>query len=221
MALRTNRLTAVLATVLLPMAAWAAVHVAEPDTVPLSEAPIMSLDSLTMSTDSLQAPDEETLTASRIASNAVIAGTWKYDGPSVDARGSNFVSRLGKHIAKSKLKKGLKKAFNKLKLKKNLTSFTLTREGRWNITLLGKSLGGKYEYDATTERLVLHGLLVKIEGQTYREGDHLHMLFEADKLLTLMRLLGMVIHADVLKSLSKLSSNYYDVKVGFDFKPLR
>ncbi|MBO4813910.1 MAG: DUF4923 family protein [Muribaculaceae bacterium] len=217
-----NRLISLLVLLaMIPAARAAATPMTEPDTVPLSEAPIVSLDSLTMSTDSLQAPDEEMLTASRMAANAVIAGTWKFDGPSVDARGSNFVSRLGKPIAKSKLKKGLKKAYDKLKLKKRWTSFVLTREGRWSITLLGKSIGGRYDYDPATEQLVLHGTLLKIEGQAYREGEHLHMQFEADKFLTLMRLLGKLIHADVLKSLAKLSNNYYDVKVGFDFKQVR
>ena len=198
--------------------AKAVVPAAEPDTVPLSEAPIMNYDSLQMRTDSLQALPDDALTPSRIAANATIAGTWKINGPSVDARGSSFVSRLGKPIAKSKLKKGLKKAYDKLKLKKRWTSFVLTREGRWSITLLNKSIGGSYDYDPATERLVLHGLLVKIEGQAYREGDHLHVQFEADKFLTMMRLLGKLIHADVLKSLAKLSNNYHDVKVGFDFK---
>ena len=218
MTLTTNRLTTVLVAVLLPVAAWAAGLVAEPDTVPLSEAPLMVAGSMQVRIDSLEAPSEEALMAAHMAANAAIAGTWKFNGPSVDARGSSFVSRLGKPIAKSKLKKGLKKAYDKLKLKKRWTSFVLTREGRWSITLLGKSIGGSYDYYPTTEQLVLHGMLVKIEGQAYREGDHLHVQFEADKFLSLMRLLGKLIHADVLKSLAKLSNNYHDVKVGFDFK---
>lgn len=216
-----SRLTTVLAAVILPVAAWAAVPVIDPDTVPLSEAPLMFAGSMQVRIDSLEAPSEEALMAAHMAANATIAGTWKFNGPSVDARGSSFVSRLGKPIAKSKLKKGLKKAYDKLKLKKRWTSFVLTREGRWSITLLGKSIGGSYDYYPTTEQLVLHGMLVKIEGQAYREGDHLHVQFEADKFLTLMRLLGKLIHADVLKSLTKLSSNYHDVKVGFDFKLVR
>lgn len=216
-----SRLTAVLAALILPVAAWAAVPVIDPDTVPLSEAPLMVAGSMQVRIDSLEAPSEEALMAAHMAANATIAGTWKFNGPSVDARGSSFVSRLGKPIAKSKLKKGLKKAYDKLKLKKRWTSFVLTREGRWSITLLGKSIGGQFDYDPATEQLVLHGTLVKIEGQAYREGDHLHVQFEADKFLTLMRLLGKLIHADVLKSLTKLSSNYHDVKVGFDFKLVR
>ena len=217
-----NRLISLLALfAIIPAARAGVVPVVLPDTVPLSEAPIMTTDSLTLNTDSLQALPDDALTPARIAANATIAGTWKFDGPSVDARGSNFVSRLGKPIAKSKLKKGLKKAYDKLKLKKRWTSFVLTREGRWSITLLGKSIGGKFDYDPATERLVQHGTLLKIEGQAYREGEHLHVQFEADKFLTLMRLMGKLIHADVLKSLAKLSNNYYDVKVGFDFKLVR
>ena len=217
-----NRLLSLLVVLaIIPAARAGVTPPLEPDTVPLSEAPLVQPDSLTLPTDSLQALPDDELPPSRMAANAVIAGTWKYDGPSVDARGSSFVSKLGKPIAKSKLKKGLKKAYDKLKLKKRWTSFVLTREGRWSIVLLGKSIGGKYDYDPATERLVLHGTLLKIEGQAYREGDHLHVQFEADKFLTLMRLLGKLIHADVLKSLTKLSSNYYDVKVGFDFKIVR
>ncbi|MBQ1723662.1 MAG: DUF4923 family protein, partial [Muribaculaceae bacterium] len=133
MALMTNRLTTVLVAVLLPVVAWAAMPVAEPDTVPLSEAPLMVAGSMQVRIDSLEAPSEEALMAAHMAANATIAGTWKFNGPSVDARGSSFVSRLGKPIAKSKLKKGLKKAYDKLKLKKRWTSFVLTREGRWSI----------------------------------------------------------------------------------------
>lgn len=217
-----NRLLSLLFLLAIILAARAGViPLIEPDTVPLSEAPLMVAGSMQVRIDSLEAPSEEALMAAHMAANATIAGIWKYDGPSVDARGSSFVSRLGKPIAKSKLQKGLKKAYDKLKLKKRWTSFVLTREGRWSITLLNKSIGGSYDYYPTTEQLVLHGTLVKIEGQAYREGDHLHVQFEADKFLTLMRLLGKLIHADVLKSLTKLSNNYYDVKVGFDFKQVR
>ena len=217
-----NRLLSLLFLLaIIPAARAGVIPLIEPDTVPLSEAPLMVAGSMQVRIDSLEAPSEEALMAAHMASNATIAGTWKFNGPSVDARGSSFVSRLGKPIAKSKLKKGLKKAYDKLKLKKRWTSFVLTREGRWSITLLGKSTGGKYDYYPATERLVLHGTLVKIEGQAYREGDHLHVQFEADKFLSLMRLLGKLIHADVLKSLAKLSNNYYEVKVGFDFKQVR
>ena len=217
-----NRLLPLLVVLaIIPAARAGVTPLLEPDTVPLSEAPLMVAGSMQVRIDSLEAPSEEALMAAHMAANATIAGTWKFNGPSVDARGSSFVSRLGKPIAKSKLKKGLKKAYDKLKLKKRWTSFVLTREGSWSITLLGKSIGGKYDYYPATEQLVLHGLLMKIEGQAYREGDHLHVQFEADKFLTLMRLLGKLIHADVLKSLTKLSSNYHDVKVGFDFKLVR
>lgn len=217
-----NRLLPLLVVLaIIPAARAGVTPLLEPDTVPLSEAPLMFAGSMQVRIDSLEAPSEEALMAAHMAANATIAGTWKFNGPSVDARGSSFVSRLGKPIAKSKLKKGLKKAYDKLKLKKRWTSFVLTREGRWSITLLNKSIDGSYDYYPATEQLVLHGLLMKIEGQAYRDGDHLHVLFEADKFLTLMRLLGKLIHADVLKSLTKLSNNYYDVKVGFDFKQER
>ena len=49
----------------------------------------------------------------RIEANRLIAGTWQYDKPSVNAQGTSVLGKLGKPLAKSKLKKKLDKAFKK------------------------------------------------------------------------------------------------------------
>lgn len=189
-----------------------------PDTTRIEDAPLMS-DSLPCVRDSLQAPSEQELAAQLTQVNAPLTGKWLYDEPSVDAKGTGFVSKLGKPIAKSKLKKGLKKAYNKLKLKKRWTSLTLTAGGKWTLRLVGQNVSGDYTFDAQSGRLEFRWHGVPIVAHARRDGKDLHLLFDADKLLNMMRLLGKLKKSDTLKSLTKLSNNYRDVMVGFKLKP--
>ena len=151
--------------------------------------------------------------------NAPLVGKWVYDEPSVDAKGTGFVSKLGKPIAKSKLKKGLKKIYNKLKLKKQWTSLTISADEKWTLRLLGQNVSGNYTYEPESGRLSLKWHGVPIVAYAHRDGKNLHLLFDADKLLSMMRLLSKLKKSDTLKSLNKLSSNYNDVMVGFKLKP--
>ena len=150
--------------------------------------------------------------------NAVVAGTWHYDKPSVQAQGSSVIGKLGKPFAKSKLKKKLNKAFKKLKINKRWNSLTLTPDGHWTINVAGVNMGGSYSYNPTKEQLTLkwHGLPLK--SQVYRDGKHLHLLFDTDHLLNLLRIISGFSHSETLKALAFLSQNYSDVMVGFDLK---
>ena len=61
---------------------------------------------------------EDTVELARIEACRMVAGEWHYKKPYVHADGSSFIGKLGKPIAKSKLKKNLGKAYKKLKIKK-------------------------------------------------------------------------------------------------------
>ena len=69
----------------------------------------------------------------QLAACQLVAGTWQYDKPYVHADGSSLIGKLGKPIAKSKLKKNLDKAFKKLKIKKRWNSLTLRKWARTTI----------------------------------------------------------------------------------------
>ena len=150
--------------------------------------------------------------------NQAVAGVWRYDKPSVQAQGSSVVGKLGKPIAKSKLKKKLDKAFKKLKINKRWQSLELTPDGQWTMNIAGLNMGGKYDYDRANERLTLrwHGL--PLRSQVQRDGKHLHLLFDTDRLLTILKWISGFSSNDVLKSIAFLSENFHDVKVGFDLK---
>ncbi|MBO7609092.1 MAG: DUF4923 family protein [Muribaculaceae bacterium] len=180
------------------------------------DEPIVMPD--TLAQDDMLLPEErEALIAVEV--NKAVAGIWQYDKPSVQAQGSSVLGKLGKPIAKSKLKKKLDKAFKKLKIKKRFSSLELTPEGIWTMNVAGVKMSGKYTYEPESERLTLKWHGVPMSSMVHRDGKHLHMLFDTDQLLNVLRIISGFSSNETLKAIALLSKNYYDVRVGFDLKP--
>ena len=148
----------------------------------------------------------------------MVAGQWVYSKPYVHADGSSFIGKLGKPIAKSKLKKNLDKAYKKLKLKSRWNSMTLTDDGAWEMRVLGLPLKGRYTYEPSDERLTLKWNGIPLKSHVHREGKKLYIAFDTDRLQMILHLLSGLSHSQTLKSLSFLSQNFSDVMVGFEMK---
>lgn len=188
--------------------------------IALVTLPTLAQDSTltTFDPDSIFTLTAEDIVTDTQDANQAIVGVWQYDKPSVHTQGTSIMGKLGKPIAQSKLKKKLDKAFKKLKIKKRWTSLKLTADGRWEMTVAGKSVRGNYEYNPSRGTIRFKLLGLPCTAQIKREGKHLHLLLDTDRLLTLMRLLSGLSHNETLKALAFLSENYRDVQVGFDLK---
>ena len=152
----------------------------------------------------------------RLAACQMVAGTWQYNKPYVHADGSSFLGKLGKPIAKSKLKKGLNKAYKKLKINKRWHSMTLNADGTWEMRIVGLPLKGKYDYDPEQEQLTLRWSGIPLKSHTHRDGDKLYIAYDADRLLVFLHIISGMSHSETLKALSTLSQNYRNVMVGFE-----
>ena len=112
----------------------------------------------------------------------------------------------------------LNKAYKKLKIKKRWTSLQLNNDGTWVMNVAGNDIKGKYDYNPYRECITLRWHLVSVSADVMRDGKHLHLLFDTDRMLTLMRLISGLSSNETLKALAFLSENYRDVKVGFQLK---
>ena len=159
--------------------------------------------------------------ANRLAACQIVAGVWQYDKPYVHADGASVMGKLGKPIAKSKIKKGLDKAYKKMKIKKRWSTFTLTDDGEWKMKVLGLSFGGSYVYDPEQQELTLrwHGLPLK--SHTHRDGKKLYIAFDMDRLLVVLSFMSGISSSETLKSLSFLSQNFRNVIVGFEMEAIQ
>ena len=182
-------------------------------------AQAQEMDSVeTFGYDEALTAEVDSVEVSRLAACQLVAGEWQYSKPYVHADGTSVIGKLGKPIAKSKLKKGLDKAYKKIKLKKRWSSLTLMPDGNWEMRVLGATLSGSYSYDPEQERLTLRLYGVPMKSHTHRDGKKLYIAFDADRLLVFLRLISGLSHSDTLKALAFLSQNYQNVMVGFEMK---
>ena len=163
---------------------------------------------------------EDVQAQARLAACRVVAGEWQYDKPYVHTDAASVIGKLGKPIAKSKINKGLNKAYKKMKINKRWSSMTLTEEGEWKMKVLGLSFGGSYDYDPEKQELVLRWHGVPLKSHAHRDGKKLYIAFDMDRLLVVLSFISGISSSETLKSLSFLSQNFRNVTVGFEMKPI-
>ena len=164
--------------------------------------------------------EEDTEEQQRLAACQMVAGEWQYDKPYVHADGASVMGKLGKPIAKSKIKKGLDKAYKKMRIKKRWSSMTLTEDGEWKMKVLGLSFGGSYAYDPEQQQLTLRWHGIPLKSHTHRDGKKLYIAFDMDRLLVVLSFISGMSSSEMLKSLSFLSQNFRNVTVGFEMKAI-
>lgn len=162
--------------------------------------------------------ENDTVQEAFLESCRQVAGNWEYSKPYVHADGSSVLGKLGKPIAKSKLKKGLDKAFKKLKIKSRWNSMALNDDGSWEMRVLGLPLNGSYSYNVTDQTLTLKYKGIPLKSHVHRDGKKLYVAFDTDRLLMVLSVLSGLSHSATLKSLAFLSKNYSNVMVGFEMK---
>ena len=170
-------------------------------------------------------PDEVfTMTDGDIANetwmaNYPIRGTWKYNGPSVGVSSRNLIAGIAKPIAKSKLKKKLKEAFKKVGLDKVRPEFYFNPDGTCSMKLLGTNIKGTYNYNPDLESVSFKWHGIPMNANLRRDGNKkLHLTFDADRLLSLLSLMGRFSDSSAIRAVSDLLDNYEDVMVGFELK---
>ena len=180
---------------------------------------ILTAASITAAAQDLEYDNEaDSIEMARTEACSMVAGTWQYSKPYVHAQGTTLLGKLGKPIAKSKLKKKLDKAYKKLKINKGWSYMILEPDGTWQMKIIGVTLSGKYTYDPANESLSLKYHGVPLKSHAHRDGDKLYLAFDADRLIAILRIVGSISHSNSLKAISTLANNYSNVMLGFEMK---
>ena len=150
--------------------------------------------------------------------NSSIKGDWKYSAPSVGVSGKNLLAGIAKPIAKGKMKKKLKNLYKKIGLSKARPEFSFNPDGTCSMSLLGTRMKGTYNYNPSQEKISFKWHGVPLNAHLRRDGKKLHLTFDADKMLSLLTLMGRFSDSSTIKAISTLLDNYEDVMVGFELK---
>ena len=131
----------------------------------------------------------------------------------------NLIAGIAKPIAKSKLKKKLKEAFKKVGLDRVRPEFYFHPDGTCSMKLLGTNIKGTYNYNPDLESISFKWHGIPMNANLRRDGNKkLHLTFDADRLLSLLSLMGRFSDSSAIRAVSDLLDNYEDVMVGFELK---
>ena len=148
-------------------------------------------------------------------SESSLVGTWTYSAPKVVFESENVLAKLGGAVASNKVEDTLGKYLKKIGMSSGKSQLTLNKDKTCAFTYKGKTVNGTYSYNTSTSKLTIMGAL-GVSNMTCTatvNGNELHMLFDADKLLAVMTGLGSSLSQT--STISVLLKNYNGMQLGW------
>lgn len=152
--------------------------------------------------------------------NIAVAGTFYFDGPVVQAKGTSFWSKICKPFATSKVKRKIKNAFKDAGLDGPRLSLELKQDGSFAVRANGLRLfSGSYTYNLTDNKLTLKFLgIPAVSGVVKKNGKRIEWAQKVDAFLWLVNQAHFVFNNDVLDAIANFSRKYTDVSIGVAMK---
>lgn len=146
-----------------------------------------------------------------------ITGTWNYSGAAVQFESDNLLEKAGGAVAASTAESKLDEQLAKVGIKSGATSFTFNEDGSFSSVVGKRTLKGTYIYDSSTSNLQLKfaglfGMNAGVSGSS----NKMSLLFDADKLLQLVTILGSKVNNTTIKTITSLAQNYEGMDVGME-----
>ena len=149
-------------------------------------------------------------------SETTILGTWKYAGPGCAFTSDNLLAKAGGEVAAQKVKAQLQSHYSSLGLNSSNTYISFKEDKTCAGKGDGKTLSGTYTLDVNTGQITLKTLLLTMNGYVNLNTTGMSLLFESQKLLTILQGLGALSGNTTMSAVGELSKNYKGVRIGFD-----
>lgn len=161
---------------------------------------------------------KDAVTGTTEVTESSISGTWTYSGPAVEFESDGLLAQAGGEVAASTVESKITELFSKIGIKSGSTSYTFSDDGTYTQTICGKSISGTYTLsDSKITMKTSIGLSFSADVEI--SGSTLNLLFNADKLLELIKTTSGSLSSSANSSLSSLSTlveNYDGLNVGFE-----
>ena len=149
-------------------------------------------------------------------SETTILGTWKYAGPGCAFTSDNLLAKAGGEVAAQKVKSQLQSHYSSLGLNSSNTYISFKEDKTFSGKVDGKTLSGTYTLDVNSGQITLKTLLLTMNGYVNLNTTGMSLLFESQKLLTILQGLGALSGNTTMSAVGELSKNYKGVRIGFD-----
>lgn len=147
--------------------------------------------------------------------NVQLEGTWVFQGSAIEFESDNLLMKAGGAAASSAVENKLDEQLTKVGIKPGQVSFTFKADSTFTTTVAGKSMPGKYSYNAETKQLQLkYARLLNINAKLNYTTSSIDLLFNSDKLLKLVAFLSKQTNNATLSTLGSVADSYDGMLVG-------
>ncbi len=149
----------------------------------------------------------------------MMEGTWNYSSSAIEFESDSFLQKAGGAIAASTAEKKLNEELEKAGISEGTMSFTFSADSTFTAKVNSKKLSGTYSYNADEKKVTLK--LVKIltlNATMNYSSSSMDLLFDADKILSLVSTLTGLTNSTILDTVSSIASSYDGMMVGFTLK---
>lgn len=144
-----------------------------------------------------------------------IIGTWKYSSPKVIFESENILAKVGSDIASEKVEKTLGEQLKRVGFTLGKTALTFNEDNTCSFTFGSRTYPGTYKYDSSTNRLTISDAMgvSNLRCTACKNGNELYLLFDSDKILTLINALGKSTISNT--SAASVLNSYKGLKLGW------
>ena len=128
----------------------------------------------------------------------------------------NLLAKAGGEVAAVQIEDKLRPYYQQVGLSSSNTYIIFKEDGTFSSKIAGTPFSGNYTFDEATQKITLRGLLLSVNCYTKREINGISILFEANKLLTVLQTMSALSGNKDLQTIGDLSKQYDGVRIGFD-----
>jgi hypothetical protein len=150
-----------------------------------------------------------------------IPGTWSYLGVAVEFDGEGVLAAAGGAVAAATVEEKLAPLLAKVGIKPGAFSFTFNEDGTLTTQIGKKPLNGKWVYDEKAEVVTITILNKEYAIRMVVSGDNINILFEADKLLELLKSISSKSSNTTLATIGTIVQSYDGMNLGFECKRVK
>lgn len=158
------------------------------------------------------------LSGSSTLSTSDLTGTWNYQGTACAFESENLLAKAGGAVAATKIESELNSQLSKVGIKEGSCSFTFNSDNTYTATIAGRTISGNYTLDSANKKIKLTYLagLGSTTPRITKSGSKINLLFESDKLLTLLKGASALSSNSTLSTVSSLLDNYDGLYIGLE-----
>lgn len=145
-----------------------------------------------------------------------LQGTWTYRKADCVFETQNLLLKAGGEMAATKIESQLESQLGRVGITPGACSFTFNSDGTYVATIGQYNLTGNYTLNTKSNTLTMTYLagIGRISPKVVKTGASISLLFEGDKLLSMVQKVGKLTSNSTVNSLSSLINSYDGMLVG-------